>query len=289
MSRLFRIGLTQFRATRDRDANLAIASDLIRQCAGADLVVLPENGFHLGGNVEMREAALRLDSAPLHHLANLARETATPVLLGGFKRLCEDGVIRNSAVLYDDRGELVAIYDKIHLFDARIAGQSFEASSVEKAGNQPLIVDLNGVRIGVTICYDVRFPELYRRLALSGAEVLLVPAAFTQTTGAAHWHTLLRARAIENAGFVVASATVRGQDGGDAFETYGHALAVDPWGEVLADLGTDSPVARIVDLDLDKVAAVRGKLPVLDHVRPDAYAADPVIIAVETHRQKENC
>lgn len=284
MAKPFRIGLTQFRATRDRKANLVIASGLVRQCAGADLIVLPENGLHLGGNVEMREAALELDSAPLRHLAGLARETATPVLLGGFKRLCEDGAIRNSAVLYDAQGNLVATYDKIHLFDARIAGQSFEASSVERAGSRPLIVDLGGVRIGVTICYDIRFPDLYRRLALAGAEVMLVPAAFTQTTGAAHWHTLLRARAIENASFVVASATVRGQDGGDAFETYGHALAVDPWGEVLADLGTDSPVSRVIDLDLDRIETVRGKLPVLNHVRPDAYAADPIVIAVDAHR-----
>ncbi len=159
-------------------------------------------------------------------------------------------------------------------------GQSFEASSVEQAGAAPMIVEIAGVKIGVTICYDVRFPELYRRLALAGAEVLLVPAAFTQTTGEAHWETLLRARAIENECFVIASTTVRGTAGDDAFETYGHGLVVDPWGKVITDLGIASPTQQVIELDLGLVEATRQKLPVLHHVRPQAYAAEPAFVAL---------
>jgi predicted amidohydrolase len=171
-------------------------------------------------------------------------------------------------------------YDKIHLFDARVGGQSFEASSVELAGGQPVILEIQGARIGLTICYDVRFPELYRQLALAGAEVFLVPAAFTRVTGAAHWEVLLRARAIENAAYVVASATIGSPtEGVDAFPTYGHALAVDPWGEVLADLGEQPVSARVLDLDLDTVARTREKIPVLRGVRADAYARPAEVLS----------
>lgn len=261
---------------------MTIACDLVRDCAdqGADLVVLPENGLHLGTNQEMRDAALSLNSPEFNTLSAAAKAASTAVLMGGFKRITADDSIRNSAALFDARGDLVALYDKIHLFDARINGQSFEASSVEQAGATPVIVEFGDVKIGVTICYDVRFPELYRQLALNGAEVLLIPAAFTQTTGAAHWEPLLRARAIENACYVVASATVRGDDGTDAFETYGHAMVIDPWGNVVADLQTASPVSQVVELDLDLVQSTRQRLPVLHQVRPHAYAAPPCLVAV---------
>jgi deaminated glutathione amidase len=276
----FRAGLTQWRATRDGASNLVTALQLIEQCAreGTDLVVLPENGLFLGSNQEMRAAALALDSPQIRAVGEASRKFATPVLIGGFKCRHADGTIRNSAVLLDASGAVAAVYDKIHLFDARINNQSFEASSVEQAGSRPVIVDVGGVSIGITICYDVRFPELYRKLALAGAQVLLVPAAFTQATGEAHWEPLLRARAIENACFVVASATVRGTDGNDAFETYGHALVVDPWGKIVADLGIAAPSATVVELDLALVDAARAKLPVLRSVRPEAYQATPLVL-----------
>jgi predicted amidohydrolase len=277
-----RVGLTQWRATRDTQVNLAVALQLIEQCAAdaADLVVLPENGLFLGSNQEMRAAALALDSPEIEAIAAAARCQVTAVLIGGFKCRHADGSIRNSAVLFDASGMRVAVYDKIHLFDARINNLPFEASSVEQAGSRPVIVDVGGVSIGVTICYDVRFPELYRQLALAGAQILLIPAAFTQTTGEAHWETLLRARAIENACFVVASATVRGTDGTDAFETYGHALIVDPWGKVVTELGIEAPIARVLELDTSLVTAARTMLPVLNSVRPEAYQAAPLRAAL---------
>lgn len=273
---VLRVGLTQWHATRDVDANLATAIDLIGQAAasGAELVVLPENGLMLGSNAEMRERALAEDGPEVGKLCSAAAENGVTVVLGGMKNRT-GGRIVNSAVVIDADGTIAGRYDKIHLFDARVNGQSFEASSVESAGSEPVLLRLRGTEIGLTICYDVRFPELYRRLALAGAQVLLVPSAFTFPTGSAHWHTLLRARAIENGCFVVAPATVRSPagPGHDAFETFGHALAVDPWGRVLADLGDAERDVAVIELDLALVATARQTLPVLRQTRADAYAA----------------
>lgn len=276
MSRELKVGLTQWHATEDIDANVASAVRAIAECAadGAQLVVLPENGLMLGTNQSMREAAFAETGDP--HLAKIAAAAAehrVPVVVGGLKNRTDRGTF-NSALVYGPAGELAGRYDKIHLFDARVGGQTFEASSVEQAGSAPVLLELGDVKVGLTICYDVRFPELYRNLARAGAEVILVPAAFTRITGAAHWEILLRARAIESSAYVIASATVHG-DGTtkDAFETYGHALAVDPWGNVLADLGEVPFATTVLTLDLDEVAQVRERLPVLRGVRNDAYGA----------------
>ncbi|WP_281689159.1 nitrilase-related carbon-nitrogen hydrolase [Pseudonocardia thermophila] len=277
--RRLRVGLTQWHPTRDVAANLAVAVELIRAAGPqADLVVLPENGLMLGTNAEMRAAALTVDSPEIDALRDAAKAASAAVVLGGFKRRTTDGDVFNTALVIGSDGEIAGGYDKIHLFDARIAGQSFEASGVERAGDRPLIITVAGVRLGVTICYDVRFPELYRTLAVAGAEVFLVPAAFTHRTGSAHWEVLLRARAIENAAYVVAPATIRGEDGTDAFETYGHALVVGPWGDVLVDLGEQAPAWQVVELPLAEVARVRETLPVLRSVRTDASCAAPTII-----------
>src|SRR5581483_7938682 len=256
-----RVALTQWHATADVAANLALACGIVREAAPErpDLVLLPENGLCLGTNAEMRARALEAAGPELAALGAAARAADAVVVLGGFKRrVAGDALVRNTAAVFDRDGRLAACYDKIHLFDASVGGMTFAASSVERAGDRPLLVEIAGATVGVTICYDVRFPELYRTLALAGAEVLLVPSAFTFVTGTAHWEVLLRARAIENGAFVVASATVRGE--GDAFETFGHALVVGPWGDVRADLG-DAPRAwTVVELDLDEVAAARRRL-----------------------------
>lgn len=279
---VLKVGLTQWHATRDIAANLDVAGDLVARCAadGAQLVTLPENGLMLGSNSEMRAAAFRIDGPEIGRLADAAKHGGVTVVLGGMKRVDDSDAVHNTAVVIGPDGAVAGGYDKIHLFDANVGGVSFEASSVEQAGTRPALLKLDDATIGLTICYDVRFPELFRTLALHGAEVLLVPSAFTRITGAAHWETLLRARAIENGAFVVASATVgAGED--DAFPTYGHALVVDPWGDVLADLGDAGAAHRVVDLDLDAVARARAKLPVLKGVRPEAYAASPLVITSE--------
>ncbi|MEV7005071.1 nitrilase-related carbon-nitrogen hydrolase [Streptosporangium sp. NPDC051022] len=272
-----KVGLTQWHATRDLAANVARAVEMIHACEGADLVLLPENGLMLGTNAEMRAAALTVDAPEIGALRRAARDTGRAVVLGGFKRRHSGGV-HNTALVIDGHGEIAGGYDKIHLFDAVVDGRSFEASGVELAGERPVLLSVAGVTVGVTICYDVRFPELYRALALAGAEVFLVPAAFTQRTGEAHWELLLRARAVENTAYVVASATVRGAQGDDAFPTYGHALAVGPWGEVLTDLGEAPAAYQVVELDPAEVTRRREALPVLRGVRPAAYRVPAEII-----------
>ena len=242
----------------------------------------------LGSNAEMRAEAFRIDSPALTRVSRSAAENRVTVVLGGAKFIADEGERpRNRALIFDPMGRLVGGYDKIHLFDARIDGQSFEASSVEQAGAGPVVLDIAGTRVGITICYDVRFPELYRRLALAGAQVILVPAAFTRTSGRAHWEVLLRARAVENAVFIVASATIGGAED-DAFPTYGHASVIGPWGEVLADfgeitvvygartvadLGESLEADQVVELNIGTIDRVREQLPVLRGVRPDAYVA----------------
>ncbi|HTY55654.1 MAG TPA: nitrilase-related carbon-nitrogen hydrolase, partial [Candidatus Binataceae bacterium] len=278
-ARRLRVTLTQWHATRDVAANLKKALELIRAAAPdkPDLVLLPENGLMIGTNDEMRAAALAIDSPEIDALRQGARDIDAAVILGGFKHRNRDGSVHNTALIIAPDGEIAGSYDKIHLFDATIGGQKFQASRVEVAGTQPLIAVINDVKIGVTICYDVRFPELYRTLALAGAEVFLVPAAFTFKTGdLQHWEVLLRARAIENTSYVLASATIRGRNGAqDAFETWGHAMAIDPWGRVLANLGTAEFAATTVELDPALLENARSSLPVLRGVRPQAYATAP--------------
>ncbi|MFQ6395550.1 nitrilase-related carbon-nitrogen hydrolase [Nocardia sp. KC 131] len=278
--------MTQWHATADIAANLTTALRLIAAAAAdsADLVVLPENGLMLGTNTQMRAAALHEDADEVRELCRAAAAHEVAVVLGGMKNRTAAGTF-NSALVIDAAGTIAGRYDKMHLFDATIGGQSFEASSVERPGAGPVVIDLDGVRIGLTICYDVRFPELFRALATAGAEVLLVPAAFVQSTGAAHWHTLLRARAIENLAYVVAPATVHSPTAEytDAFATYGHALAVSPWGEVLVDLGEEPEAVRVLDLDLDAVTSARAALPVLAGRRAaEEYGADPRVVTTAT-------
>lgn len=287
MTRILRVGLTQWHATPDVKSNLATAVELVGKAgvAGADVVILPENGLMLGTNSEMRARALSQDGPEIAALAAVAAEHRVAVIVGGLKNATPEGIF-NSAVVIGPEGTVVGRYDKIHLFNAQVNGQSFEASSVEQAGTTPVLLDLGAAVAGLTICYDVRFPELYRALALAGAEVLFVPSAFTYTTGKAHWHTLLTARAIENACFVVAPATVRGgPDASDAFETFGHGLVVSPWGEVLADLGEDAAAVQVVDLDLGEVERCRSTLPVLQGTNPVAYAKAPERIRVMNNEE----
>ena len=280
MTRSLRVGLTQWHPTLDVEDNSCLAVAAIERCArdDAQLILLPENGLCLGTNEQMRERALTLDAPAIERLLAAARAANSTVVMGGFKHRGKDGVVRNSAAVIDRDGRIAGIYDKIHLFNARVQGQTFDASSVETAGDRPLLANVAGIAVGVTICFDVRFPELYRTLAHAGAEVLLVPSAFTRATGSAHWETLLRARAIENAAYVVASATISPAD--DPMATYGHALAVSPWGEVLADFEDAVFDARVLELDLGQREQMLQRLPVLAAARPSASATSPACIDV---------
>ena len=271
-----RVAVTQWNPGTDVTANLDVALALIHDAGdrGADLVLLPENGLMLGGATEMRRAAVREDGAEVNALRAAARQAQCAVVVGGVKLVDDSGVMHNSALVIDAVGELCGRYDKIHLFDARIGQTSFEASRLERPGHRPVILRLRGWSIGITICYDVRFPELYRALAHAGADLFLVPAAFAASTGKAHWETLLRARAIENGAFVVASAAVSDDHTPVVFPSHGHAMIVNPWGEVLVDLQNEAPALSVVDIAHEKVTAARYALPVLEQTRPSAYTAE---------------
>lgn len=234
---------------------------------GADLVVLPEGYARVSPPVPDGPAPWALppaqakDSPAIAPFVSLSRGTEALVVLGGVSQRASAKKTYNSTVVLH-RGAVVAQYHKVHRFDADLVTGSLRESGVVERGDRPVLLDWNGVRIGLSICYDLRFPELYRALASKGAHILLVPSAFTVPTGQAHWHTLLRARAIENQAFVLAPALVGVHRPGR--ESFGHTLAIDPWGEVLAEEPTKHGVVH-ARLDATRIARVRRTLPALEH------------------------
>jgi len=265
-----RIALFQMRSGIDPAANAAALVARIEEAAanGAGLLFTPE----MSGLLD-RDRTRAIRSLHFEHedpVLGAVREAAAKaglwVHLGSLALLSGSGEkLVNRGFLIDDTGAIRARYDKIHLFDVDLPdGVSWRESSVYGPGDRAVVVDTPWARIGLSICYDLRFADLYRRLSDAGATVLLVPAAFTVPTGRAHWEILLRARAIESAAFLLAPAqTGRHEDGR---ETYGHSLALDPWGDVLLDMGTE-PGLALVDIDLARVEAVRARIPVLTHRR----------------------
>jgi len=200
-------------------------------------------------------------------VAGIARRLGVGLHLGSLAVALPDGRFANRSVLFRPDGTIAASYDKIHLFDATLPGlRQYRESETYAGGDRAVVTDAPGFRLGMTICYDVRFPALHRALAEAGAEVLSVPAAFTVPTGQAHWEVLLRARAIETGCFVVAAAQAGRHENGRA--TWGHSMIIDPWGRILAELGGEGPGVALADLDLQAVAEARGKVPALDNARP---------------------
>jgi predicted amidohydrolase len=260
----------QLNAGTEIAANLRQAGDLVRRArdAGADLIATPENtGFIAQGRAAVLARAHPEETHPgLPFFADLARETGAVILVGSLAIRIADGQAANRSFLFAPDGTILARYDKIHMFDVDLAGgESYRESATFRPGVQAVVSPLPcGGTLGLSICYDLRFASLYRALAQAGADVLAVPAAFTARTGAAHWHVLLRARAIETGSFVIAPAQTGTHDQGR--RTYGHSLVVAPWGEVLADAGEDIGFAAAA-IDLDRVAEARGAVPALRHDR----------------------
>jgi deaminated glutathione amidase len=249
--------------------NLEVVAQLVREAAarGAKLVVLPENFAFMGRDEERRAHAELLGdvSAPIQGLlSKLAKEHAVTLVGGGMpERHPETSVPFNTAVVFDERGELVTSYRKIHLFDVDLAdGTVLKESACTTAGTDPVVINVGGFGVGLSICYDVRFPELYRKLVDAGAELLLVPAAFTLHTGKDHWHVLLRARAIEAQCYVAAAAQWGKHPLGRT--TYGHALIADPWGTVVAEC-SDGIGYTLARLERQKLETIRSSLPSLKH------------------------
>ncbi len=253
------------------DEALPLAETAVQ--AGADFLFLPE---YCGG-LKSDGAELVPPSAPegkhpvLAGLRDFATGKQVWVMVGSIAVDGADGKIINRGYVIDDGGEIRSRYDKIHLFDVQISEKEVyrESAHVDAGGSATLLETPFG-RIGHTICYDLRFPHLYRDLAQAGAEIISVPAAFTKRTGEAHWHVLNRARAIENGVYIISPCAIGGISGGG--ESYGHSLVVDPWGEVVADGGTLPGVVQAT-LDLDKVAAAHGRIPSLTHDRPFTLAS----------------
>ncbi|HEY9011309.1 MAG TPA: carbon-nitrogen hydrolase family protein [Devosia sp.] len=198
--------------------------------------------------------------------SEIARRHGLHLHLGSLAVALPDGRFANRSVLFRPDGSIAATYDKVHLFDATLPGvREYRESATYAGGDKAVLSDAPGFRLGFTICYDVRFPALHRALAEAGAEVLAVPAAFTKPTGEAHWHVLLRARAIETGCYVVAAAQAGSHENGR--QTYGHSMIVDPWGKIIAELDGETPGVATADIDLAAVAAARGRVPALANAR----------------------
>ena len=267
-----RIALAQMNAGIDPVANAATLTTAIAEAAqgGAAMLFTPEMSGLLDRDRKRAAAnlALEADDAVLAVVRPACAENQIWAHIGSLALCSErdhDRLVNRSFVI-DNKGAIVARYDKIHLFDVDLdTGESWRESSVYDGGSEVVITDTPLGLLGLSICYDLRFAALYRALSDAGATLLAIPAAFTVPTGKAHWHILLRARAIESAAFVIAAAQTGNHEDGRA--TFGHSLVIDPWGEVLLDMG-DVPGTGFADLDLDRVAEVRRRIPVLAHRRP---------------------
>lgn len=269
---ILRAALFQMTSGIDPVANAAAIVEKVRaaKAAGADMLFTPEMAGCLDRDRARAAATLRseADDVVLRQVREAAAREGLWVHIGSLPLKDErsDGRWANRSFLIDDTGAIRARYDKIHLFDVDLAtGESWRESSVYGPGEQVVAADTPWGRMGFSICYDMRFPDLYRALTNEGATILLAPAAFTVPTGQAHWHVLLRARAIEAGCFVIAAAQVGSHE--DGRTTYGHSLVVDPWGELLLDMGEEAGLG-FADLDLSRVGDVRGRVPAISNRRP---------------------
>jgi predicted amidohydrolase len=266
-----RIALYQARSGIDPAANAAALVEAVHEAAtgGAAMLFTPEMSGMLDRDREraLGKARIEQDDEVLAAVRTAAAETGIWVHLGSLALKGQGGKLVNRGFVIDDRGEIRARYDKIHLFDVDLpTGESWRESAMYDAGRNAIIVPETPVgKLGLTICYDLRFPELFQRLSDAGADLISVPAAFTVPTGKAHWQVLLRARAIEAELFVVAAAQAGRHE--DGRETYGHSLVADPWGEVLLEMGAE-PGLAFVEIDSKRMADVRSRIPVHQHRRP---------------------
>ncbi len=272
---MIRAALLQLNASDDPEANLPVTRAFLREAAegGADFVLTPEVTNCLSSSRDHQRKVLQRqeDDITLAALRADAKELGIWLLIGslGLKTDDPDGRFANRSFLIDPQGEIAGWYDKIHMFDVQVSEtETYRESDGYRPGNRAVVVPTPFGTVGMTVCYDVRFPYLHRALAKAGATILTGPAAFSHVTGEAHWHTLLRARAIETGCYVLAPAQTGTHDthNGQPRRTFGHSLAVAPWGEVLADAGTEACVT-FVDLDTKAVIEARRKVPSLTHDR----------------------
>jgi deaminated glutathione amidase len=266
----FRAGLIQTRTPADQTAALAHVLPLVREAAaqGASFIATPEGSNILQKDRAKLFPALKsLEDDPfVQGMCEAAKELGVWILIGSALVRREDGKAANRSVLVSPAGEITATYDKLHMFDVDLpTGESSRESATYEPGREAVTARAGELKLGMTVCYDLRFPALYRALALAGAEVMTIPSAFTRPTGAAHWEVLMRARAIETGAFVLAPA--QGGRHEDGRGTWGHSLVVAPWGEVLAQLDHDEPGVLLADLDLAAPTKARAAIPALANAR----------------------
>jgi predicted amidohydrolase len=272
MTETFKLACIQTNSGPDILPNIEAVDRHMRaaRAAGAELIATPENFTCIENGPEraLAKALPEAEHPAIPHFTALARELGVWLLLGSLTIRLGADKVNNRSYLVDPKGKIAARYNKLHLFDVQLkAGEAYRESATVESGDRAVLARLPWALLGMTICYDVRFPQLYRALAQAGAELLSIPAAFTKTTGKAHWHTLIRARAIENGAFVFAPAQCGQHAGGR--KTFGHSLIVDPWGEILAD-GGELPGFVMAEIDLAKALEARRMVPSLEHDRPFA-------------------
>lgn len=266
------VGVVQTNSGDDPEANVAEALAGIDRAArmGAQFVSLPETWTYLGRSSGDRPAAVTIPGDLTNMLAEKARQHSIWLHAGSMlEQVGQHDRLYNTTVVFDPMGDIVARYRKIHLFDVDLAGQeSFRESETIAPGDEIVMFDMNGTKVGLAICYDLRFPEIFRMMALDGAEVIMLPAAFTMMTGKDHWEPLIRARSIENSVFMIAAAQVGAHPPGRM--CYGRSMVVDPWGVVLAQAG-DIPTVITATLEMDEISRVRGQIPSLKNRMPELY------------------
>jgi predicted amidohydrolase len=262
-----KIALIQMTSSSDVATNLKYVTSKIREAAalGASFILTPENSDFMidGAERKISGAYDELSHPFIPAIKELAKELNITILLGSIAIKIGEGRLNNRSYMFSSSGDILASYNKIHLFDVDLpTGESRRESDMITAGDKTVLVDAGFAKIGMTICYDIRFPDLFRGLAKAGAEILTVPSAFTVPTGEMHWEVLLRARAIENGAFVIAPAQCGTHDGGR--KTYGHSMVVDPWGKVIAEAGTE-PTILYAEIDKKEIAHFRQAIPSLNH------------------------
>lgn len=268
---ILRAGIVQLNAGPVLEENMDAAQAFIRKAAGegARFIATPENTCRMRARPEDKWAASydEKDHPAVAFYASLAKELGIHLLIGSISSIrVGDGKLANRSYLFGPNGQTLAAYDKIHMFDVDLPnGDQYRESDMNVPGKQSVIADIGGAKVGMSVCYDIRFPHLYRFLAKAGADILTIPAAFTVPTGEAHWEVLLRARAIENGAFVIAPAQVGLHEGGRA--TWGHSMIISPWGDIVVEIQRDQPGFAVADLDLSEVGKARAAVPSLTHDR----------------------
>ncbi|MDX8538051.1 MULTISPECIES: carbon-nitrogen hydrolase family protein [Mesorhizobium] len=267
---VFKAAAVQMRSGESPERNAVDLEHLVREAAGlgASYVQTPEMTGALVRDKEARAASFTSEDKDIivSTARKLARELGIFLHIGSTAILRADGKLANRAMLFAPDGATIASYDKIHMFDVDLDnGESWRESAAYEPGTEAVVAEIGGAKLGFAVCYDLRFPQLFRAEALAGADLLSVPAAFTRQTGEAHWHVLLRARAIENGAYVIAAA--QGGLHEDGRETYGHSLIVDPWGRIVAEAAHDQPAVIVAEIDPARSLAARRKIPNLKNAR----------------------